>query len=236
MRPETASPRKKTLSGKRSAWITPCGSACGQAASSASSSPPSSSARPGRTSSRAAAAGVVERPPAGDAQIVGPRHARNAARRRCSRASAPPSAGAMERLDAARPHAVEEASRSPPAGRTAGAAPRRPARGSASGRRCRCAARCSISARKNGRSAGATRLLVERQDIGAALGAQQVVRVLDALGDALARHHLAEIVMRRRSCAARRRERRYRRPFGLGGGACVDGGRRSKFRRHGAAR
>ncbi len=37
--------------------------------------------------------------------------------------------------------------------------------------------------------------LVERQDVTAALGAQQEVGVLDALGDALARDHLAQRVI-----------------------------------------
>jgi len=37
-------------------------------------------------------------------------------------------------------------------------------------------------------------LLVEREDVGTGLGVNQVVRVLDALGDALERSHRADVV------------------------------------------
>jgi hypothetical protein len=47
---------------------------------------------------------------------------------------------------------------------------------------------------------GRDALLVEGQDEIAALGGQQVIRILDALGDALARQHLTEIV-KRHECA-----------------------------------
>ena len=38
-------------------------------------------------------------------------------------------------------------------------------------------------------------LLVEREDVAALRGVEQVVAVLDALGDALAGHHLADLVL-----------------------------------------
>ena len=49
---------------------------------------------------------------------------------------------------------------------------------------------------KNGRSSRRNPLFVERQDEIAALGGDEEVRVLDALGDALARQHLADVVQR----------------------------------------
>ena len=43
---------------------------------------------------------------------------------------------------------------------------------------------------------GVDPLLVEREDVGAALGEQQVVGVLDPLGDALAGERRADVVLR----------------------------------------
>ena len=56
------------------------------------------------------------------------------------------------------------------------------------------AARCSISARKNGRSPARHALLVERQDVVAGAGVDEEVGILDALRDALVGQQLAQVV------------------------------------------
>ena len=92
---------------------------------------------------------------------------------------------AMRGARLARPHAVEKGDdRRRPAGEPVAA--RLPARFlTGCGQVMPGRARCSISPRKNGRSLLGDALLVQRQDEMPAVGMQQEIGILDALGDAL---------------------------------------------------
>src|SRR5579883_3387962 len=100
----------------------------------------------------------------------------------------------MERQDAARPHSLQESDdgRRPPAERAQGGA----IPGLYRRRASDALRREMLHQRDEERQVLRLHaLLVERQDEGAALRAQEKIRVLDALGDALAGDHFADVVI-----------------------------------------
>ncbi len=174
--------------------MTPVGRWCGQASSRNASSSPISSARPGWTSSALSRQRFVQAAPAGRSEIVRPGHREPfAGPVQSGQRGADP--GAMKRVDAAGPHAGQKGDdcRRPAAQLAQRFAVTRPHR-----RRAGDAVMRQMVHQPDEKRQILARdpLLVQGQDEIAALGRQQKIRVLDPLGDALARQHLADVVQR----------------------------------------
>ena len=203
-----------TLSGNRSAWITPAGRSRGQCFSSAVELL-GDQRRPGpaaRSSARGRAC-VGQRVPA----VEPTAHWRGVRAK-----SSPAACSSRQRL--ARP---------PRNGRASGRRSDRPVekgddrRAALRARRPRCrpflsrtgcgqgmprAARCSISPRKNGRSSAATRFSYSVRMKLPPVGLQIEIGILDALGDALEARERADVVAGEELRQSSRPKRRYRRP------------------------
>src|ERR1044072_7406425 len=199
IRPDNLSPRKNTLSGNRSAWITPCGRSCGQLPSSRRASSAARNARSPCCSSSARGAGASDRgrPPEGGSALgggmpeilPGEMHLRQRLT----------DAGAMRDIRLARPYAFEKIDdrRRPPGQRAERRALFVPQR-----LRTTDAMRGQMrhQVQEEWQIIPGDALFIERQNERTGAGVQQEIGVLDALGDALVGQQFAELVTVEKLC------------------------------------
>ena len=158
MIPDSSSPRKKTLSGKRSAWITPCGRLVRPDAALEIIELARDEVAQARLHVVGATSGEIEqRPPARRPTAHWRATSQNSAPARCIFASPSPTPAQCAAFGLPRPDAFEKGDDRRRPARTARRAPRRFLFFTGCGQVMPCAARCVISARKNGRSSFATR-------------------------------------------------------------------------------
>ena len=183
IRPDSLSPRKNTLSGNRSPWMTPTGRSFGQRASRWSSSRAMKSRRPACTlSARSAARSNSGRQPETDSGLA--RNSGKSRPARCIFASASPTPAQCAAFGR-RGH-MPSRKLMIAAGRSG---ERRIDRAAAVLRRLRAAHAVLGEMRHQRQEVRQVvlrhALLIEREDVGALAGVHQEVGILDALGDAL---------------------------------------------------